>query len=200
MAKHMKFEAGDHVVYPAHGVGKVLTIENQEIAGMRLEVLVIEFEKEKMTLRLPTGKVQAAGLRCLCSRKEMQDALKTLKGRSRAKRTMWSRRAQEYEAKINSGDLIAIAEVVRDLYRSESQPEQSYSERQLYEAALGRMARELAAVNEVSETEAVRLIEVNLNKGPKRLPKGATAEGEAEAEGDNDASTEDTEQEREEAA
>ncbi|MET4700839.1 CarD family transcriptional regulator [Constrictibacter sp. MBR-5] len=164
MAKHMKFEAGDHVVYPAHGVGKVLTIENQEIAGMRLEVLVIEFEKEKMTLRLPTGKVQAAGLRCLCSRKEMQDALKTLKGRSRAKRTMWSRRAQEYEAKINSGDPVSIAEVLRDLHRNADQPDQSYSERQIYQAALERLSRELAAVEKIDEDKAQKKLEAVLRE------------------------------------
>ena len=164
MAKHMKFEAGDHVVYPAHGVGKVLTIENQEIAGMRLEVLVIEFEKEKMTLRLPTGKVQAAGLRCLCTRKEMQDALKTLKGRSRAKRTMWSRRAQEYEAKINSGDPVSIAEVLRDLHRNADQPDQSYSERQIYQAALERLSRELAAVEKIDEDKAQDKLEAVLRE------------------------------------
>lgn len=158
----MKFETGDHVVYPAHGVGKILTIEDQEIAGMRLEVLVIEFEKEKMTLRLPTGKVQAAGLRSLCSRKEMQEALKTLKGRSRAKRTMWSRRAQEYEAKINSGDPVSIAEVLRDLYRNADQPDQSYSERQIYQAALERLSRELAAVEEIDEEKAQKKLEAVL--------------------------------------
>lgn|SRR5690606_38907465 len=162
MATHMKFETGDHVVYPAHGVGKILTIEDQEIAGMRLEVLVIEFEKEKMTLRLPTGKVQAAGLRSLCSRKEMQEALKTLKGRSRAKRTMWSRRAQEYEAKINSGDPVSIAEVLRDLYRNADQPDQSYSERQIYQAALERLSRELAAVEEIDEEKAQKKLEAVL--------------------------------------
>ena len=194
------FKTGESIVYPAHGVGQIVAIEEQEVAGMKLELFVIDFEKDKMRLKVPVAKANAVGMRKLSETDFVDRALKVVQGRARVKKTMWSRRAQEYDAKINSGDLIQIAEVVRDLYRAESQPEQSYSERQLYEAALGRMARELAAVNEVSETEAVRLIEVNLNKGPKRLPKGATAEGEAEAEGDNDTPTEDTEQEREEAA
>ena len=126
-----------------------------------------------MRLKVPVAKAESVGMRKLSETDFVERALKVVQGRARVKKTMWSRRAQEYDAKINSGDLIAIAEVVRDLYRADSQPEQSYSERQLYEAALGRMARELAAVNEVSETEAVRLIEVNLNKGPKRTGKVA---------------------------
>ena len=164
----LEFSVGDHVVYPAHGVGQVQGIETQEVAGYSLEVYVITFDHEKMTLRVPTAKARTAGLRSLAEGNVVSQALTTLKGRARVKRTMWSRRAQEYEAKINSGDLISIAEVVRDLYRAENQPEQSYSERQLYEAALDRMAREIAAVNKTSETEAVRLVETNLNKGPKR--------------------------------
>jgi len=162
MTKQLKFQAGEYVVYPAHGVGLVKSIEAQEIAGFSLEVLVIEFEKERMTLRVPVGKVDAAGLRCLCSKKEMQDALKTLKGKSRVKRTMWSRRAQEYEAKINSGDPISIAEVIRDLHRNADQPDQSYSERQIYQAALERLTRELAAVEAIEEGEAQEKLEVLL--------------------------------------
>ena len=173
------FRTGESIVYPAHGVGQIVAIEDQEVAGMTLELFVIDFEKDKMRLKVPVAKAEAVGMRKLSETDFVERALKVVQGRARVKKTMWSRRAQEYDAKINSGDLIQIAEVVRDLYRAESQPEQSYSERQLYEAALGRMARELAAVNEVSETEAVQLIEVNLNKGPKRTPK--TAEGEAEA-------------------
>jgi CarD family transcriptional regulator len=161
MAK-LKFEAGDYVVYPAHGVGAVLAVEEQEIAGFKLEVLIVEFEKEKMTLRIPTAKVAAIGLRSLCSRKEMTEALKTLKGRSRAKRTMWSRRAQEYEAKINSGNPISIAEVVRDLHRNAGQPDQSYSERQIYQAALERLTRELAAVERIDEDKAQKKLETLL--------------------------------------
>ena len=157
--KQAKFQPGDHVVYPAHGVGQVTAIQEQEIAGHKLEVLVVQFDKEKMTLRIPLAKIDTAGLRGLCSKKEMQEALKTLKGRSRVKRTMWSRRAQEYEAKINSGDPIAIAEVVRDLHRNADQPDQSYSERQIYQAALERLTRELAAVERIDEDKAQRRLE-----------------------------------------
>ena len=175
----LEFSVGDHVVYPAHGVGQVQGIETQEVAGYSLEVYVITFDHEKMTLRVPTKKAVTAGLRSLAADDVVTKALTTLKGRARIKRTMWSRRAQEYEAKINSGDIVAIAEVVRDLYRSDNQPEQSYSERQLYEAALGRMAREISAVNRISTTEAVVLIEKNLAKGPKRGKPEETEQEEA---------------------
>jgi len=161
------FKTGEWIVYPAHGVGRVVTIEEQEIAGLSLELFVITFEKDKMTLRVPTGKSQSVGMRKLAEETTVKRAMETLKGRARVKRTMWSRRAQEYEAKINSGDLIAIAEVVRDLYRSESQPEQSYSERQLYEAALDRMAREIAAVEKLDERGAVQRITEVLSKSAK---------------------------------
>lgn len=162
------FKTGESIVYPAHGVGQIVTIEEQEVAGMKLELFVIDFEKDKMRLKVPVAKAVSIGMRKLSENDSVEKALKVVQGKARVKRTMWSRRAQEYDAKINSGDLIAIAEVVRDLYRAENQPEQSYSERQLYEAALDRMAREIAAVNRTSETEAVRLVETNLNKGPKR--------------------------------
>ncbi|HZG30428.1 transcriptional regulator, CarD family [Ensifer adhaerens] len=162
------FKTGESIVYPAHGVGQIVTIEEQEVAGMKLELFVIDFEKDKMRLKVPVAKAVSIGMRKLSENDSVDKALKVVQGKARVKRTMWSRRAQEYDAKINSGDLIAIAEVVRDLYRAENQPEQSYSERQLYEAALDRMAREIAAVNRTSETEAVRLVEANLNKGPKR--------------------------------
>lgn len=161
------FKTGEWIVYPAHGVGRVVTIEEQEIAGLSLELFVITFEKDKMTLRVPTGKSQSVGMRKLAEEGTVKKAMETLKGRARVKRTMWSRRAQEYEAKINSGDLIAIAEVVRDLYRSDSQPEQSYSERQLYEAALDRMAREIAAVEKLDERGAVQRITEVLSKSAK---------------------------------
>ena len=176
------FSVGDHVVYPAHGVGQVQGIETQEVAGLKLEVYVITFDHEKMTLRVPTAKAKTAGLRALADTGLVTKALTTLKGRARVKRTMWSRRAQEYEAKINSGDLIAISEVVRDLYRSEEQPEQSYSERQLFEQAMDRMSREIGAVNKLTLTEAVQLIEKNLAKSPKRTKTDA-----AEAESDEEA-------------
>jgi CarD family transcriptional regulator len=153
-----QFRANDFVVYPAHGVGKIVTIEEQEVAGMTLELFVINFEKDKMTLRVPTAKASSVGMRSLSSPDLVDEALKTLKGKAKVKRAMWSRRAQEYEQKINSGDLISIAEVVRDLYRAEDQPEQSYSERQLYEAALERLTREVAAVERLDETNAAKKV------------------------------------------
>ena len=184
LTQRQGFKTNEFVVYPAHGVGQILAIEDQEIAGARLELFVINFMKDKMTLRVPTAKVANVGMRKLSEPALVKKALETLKGRARIKRTMWSRRAQEYEAKINSGDIVAIAEVVRDLYRSESQPEQSYSERQLYEAALDRLSREIAVVQHVTETEAVKEIEGQLAKSPRR---GAKTEGDAVAEGDGDA-------------
>jgi len=162
--RKLEFKANDHVVYPTHGVGKITRVEEQEVAGMRLEVFVITFEKDKMTLRVPTAKAKAVGMRKLSSPDIVANALNTLKGRARIKRTMWSRRAQEYEAKINSGDLVSIAEVIRDLHRASDQPEQSYSERQLYEAALARMAREVAAVERIDEQAAVKRVEGALLK------------------------------------
>lgn len=186
LTQRQGFKTNEFVVYPAHGVGQILAIEEQEIAGAKLELFVINFMKDKMTLRVPTAKVANVGMRKLSEPALVKRALETLKGRARVKRTMWSRRAQEYEAKINSGDIVAIAEVVRDLYRSESQPEQSYSERQLYEAALDRLSREIAVVQHVTETEAVKEIEGQLAKSPRR---GAKTEAEAGAEGDADADT-----------
>ena len=174
------FKTHEFIVYPAHGVGQIVAIEEQEVAGFKLELFVINFIKDKMTLRVPTSKVTSVGMRKLAEPDLMKKALGTLTGRARIKRTMWSRRAQEYEAKITSGDLVAIAEVVRDLYRSDAQPEQSYSERQLYEAALDRMARELSVVQKLTETEALKVIEAQLQKGPRRGLKPET-EGEAEA-------------------
>jgi CarD family transcriptional regulator len=172
------FRTAEYIVYPAHGVGQITAIEEQEVAGTKLELFVINFEKDKMTLRVPVGKVASVGMRKLSEEAVVARALEVLKGRARVKRTMWSRRAQEYEAKINSGDLISIGEVVRDLHRSDAQPEQSYSERQLYEAALDRMAREVAAVKRLTETEAIREIEAMLAKGPRR---GAAVEADVEA-------------------
>jgi CarD family transcriptional regulator len=158
------FKTNEYVVYPTHGVGRIVGIEEEEIAGTRLELFVINFEHEKMTLRVPTMKCRNVGMRKLSETAIVDKALTTLRGRARVRRMMWSRRAQEYDAKINSGDLIAIAEVVRDLHRSDSQPEQSYSERQLYEQALDRMAREIAAVQDVDEAIAIRRIHDALNK------------------------------------
>ncbi len=161
------FKTNEFIVYPAHGVGRIVGIEEQEIAGMSLELFVINFEKEKLTLRVPTGKLESVGMRKLAGEEIVRRAMDTLKGRARVKRTMWSRRAQEYVAKINSGDLISIAEVVRDLYRSEAQPEQSYSERQLYEDALDRMAREIAVVDKLDDRGAVQRITDVLSKSAR---------------------------------
>jgi CarD family transcriptional regulator len=170
------FKTNEFIVYPAHGVGQIVAIEEQEVAGYKLELFVINFVKDKMTLRVPIAKIAAVGMRKLAEPPIVKRALETLKGRARVKRTMWSRRAQEYEQKINSGNIVSISEVVRDLFRSDSQPEQSYSERQLYEAALDRLAREISAVQRITETEAVKEIEAALAKGPRR-GAGKTAEG-----------------------
>ena len=175
------FKLNEYIVYPAHGVGQITGVEIQEVAGFSLELFVVSFLKDKMILKVPTSKVVSVGMRKLAETNIVEKALSTLSGRARIKRTMWSRRAQEYEAKINSGDLVTIAEVVRDLYRSDTQPEQSYSERQLYEAALDRMAREIAAVKKLIDAESLKLIESFLQKGPKRGPK-------TEVEADGDAS------------
>jgi CarD family transcriptional regulator len=175
------FRTNEYIVYPAHGVGRIVSIEEQEIAGAKLELFVINFEKDKMTLRVPTSKLASVGMRKLSEEKTVKKALGTLKGKARVKRTMWSRRAQEYEAKINSGDLISIAEVVRDLYRSEAQPEQSYSERQLYEAALDRMAREIAAVERMDEASAVAKIDDVLAKTARHAKIAAESEARTRA-------------------
>ncbi len=167
------FRTGEFVVYPAHGVGQITAIEEQEVAGFKLELFVVSFAKDKMTLRVPVAKAPSVGMRKLAEPAVVARALETLTGRARVKRTMWSRRAQEYEAKINSGDLVAISEVVRDLYRSEAQPEQSYSERQLYEAALDRMVRELSAAEDLTETEALKKVEGQLAKSPRRSARPA---------------------------
>ena len=159
MPKTVTYKTGDFVVYPTHGVGKVIDVLEQEIAGHKLELIVITFERDRMTLRVPVEKAPSSGLRKLASKKIMDDAMDTLKGRARVKRTMWSRRAQEYEAKINSGDPISIAEVVRDLYRNVGQPDQSFSERQIYEAARDRLAAEVAAVDKTDVEVATEKLE-----------------------------------------
>ncbi|WP_246737529.1 CarD family transcriptional regulator [Nordella sp. HKS 07] len=170
-AKKLVFKVNELIVYPAHGVGRVVQIEEQEIAGITLELYIVDFEKEKLRLKVPTSKSEQKGMRKLADKPLIDHAMKVLKGRARVKRTMWSRRAQEYEAKINSGDLIAVAEVVRDLYRSERQPEQSYSERQLFEQALDRMAREIAAVKKIDDDMAIKEIETFLAKNAHRNTK-----------------------------
>ena len=173
------FKVGQHIVYPAHGVGDVIGIEQQVIAGFDIEVYVVKFEQDKMTLRVPTDKAGTSGMRALSDDLTLKDAFTTLKGRARIKRTMWSRRAQEYEAKINSGDLILVAEVVRDLHRTDAQPEQSYSERQLYESAIDRMVREVAAIKKQSRDAALEEVLETLAKARSR--QAAKAEKEAAA-------------------
>ncbi|AXC50623.1 CarD family transcriptional regulator [Paracoccus suum] len=158
-SKKSEFRPDDFVVYPAHGVGRIVSIDEQEVAGLRLEMFVISFEKDKMTLRVPTARASEIGMRQLSSPDLIERALDTLKGKARVKRAMWSRRAQEYEQKINSGELMSIAEVVRDLHRNDEQREQSYSERQLYEAALERLTREVAAVSGMDEVSAQRKVD-----------------------------------------
>jgi CarD family transcriptional regulator len=176
--KKLSFKVGELVVYPAHGVGKISAIEEQEIAGAKLELYIVDFEREKLRLKVPTNRAEQKGMRRLADRGLIEHAMKVIRGRARIKRTMWSRRAQEYDAKINSGDLIAVAEVVRDLYRSDRQPEQSYSERQLFEQALFRMARELAAVRKIDDDQSVKELSEFLAKNAKR----AQAAGEKAAE------------------
>ncbi len=166
--KKINFKIGELVVYPAHGVGKITNVEEQEIAGAKLELYIVDFEKEKLRLKVPTNRAEQKGMRHLADRSLIEQAMKVIRGRARIKRTMWSRRAQEYDAKINSGDLISVAEVVRDLYRSDRQPEQSYSERQLFEQALARFARELAAVRKVDEDQCIRELEEYLARNAKR--------------------------------
>ena len=162
MAKTSSFSCGHHVVYPAHGVGKIKSIETHEVGGHALEMLVISFEKDRMTLRLPVAKVKTSGLRPVCTTKEMASAINALKSRVRARRTMWSRRAQEYETKINSGNPIFLAEVVRELYRTANQPDQSYSERQVYQNALLRLAGEIAAIENIETEHAAQKVETIL--------------------------------------
>jgi CarD family transcriptional regulator, regulator of rRNA transcription len=181
--KKLAFKIGELVVYPAHGVGKITAIEEQEIAGSKLELYIVDFEREKLRLKVPTNRAEQKGMRRLADRGLIEHAMKVIRGRARIKRTMWSRRAQEYDAKINSGDLIAVAEVVRDLYRSDRQPEQSYSERQLFEQALLRMARELAAVRKVDDDQSVKELSEFLAKNAKRAQAaGEKAEEVAAAE------------------
>ncbi len=174
-AKKPSFKIGELVVYPAHGVGKITNVEEQEIAGIKLELYIVDFEKEKLRLKVPTNRAEQKGMRHLADRTMIEQAMKVIRGRARIKRTMWSRRAQEYDAKINSGDMIAVSEVIRDLYRSDRQPEQSYSERQLFEQALARFARELAAVRKVDEDQCIKELEDFLARNAKR---GAAAASE----------------------
>ena len=180
------FKENQLIVYPTHGVGQITAVEVEEIAGLELQLYVIKFEKEKMTLRVPVAKAKSVGMRALSDETTLAKSLKTLKGRPRVKRTMWSRRAQEYESKINSGDIILVSEVVRDLYRNETQPEQSYSERQLYEAALERLSREVASIEGLDDAGGVARVLEHLNVGVKNRQKVEEAKAEAAAEDSSD--------------
>ena len=153
------FEEGDFVVYPTHGVGRILGTEERDVGGTMMEMLVVRFDQDRMTLRVPMEKAKSLGLRTLSSKKQMEQAITTLQGKARVRRTMWSRRAQEYETKIKSGDPVSIAEVVRDLHRRTNQSEQSYSERQMYQAALERLAREFAAIEKIDQEAAASKLE-----------------------------------------
>ncbi len=177
-----EFKTGDFIVYPAHGVGTVTGIVKETIAGFDIEVYIVVFDKDKMTLRVPTNKAANSGMRGLANPNVLKDAFTTIKGRARIKRTMWSRRAQEYEGKINSGDLLLLSEVVRDLHRTDEQPEQSYSERQLYENAIDRMVREVAAINGTDNGPALDLILETLGAARAKAAEKAAAKAEAEAE------------------
>ena len=172
-SKKLDFRPSEFVVYPAHGVGQIVSVEEQEVAGFKLEVFVVSFEKDKMKLSVPTNKAIEVGMRALSSPDVISHAMRTLKGKAKVKRAMWSRRAQEYEQKINSGDLIAIAEVVRDLHRNDDQREQSYSERQLYEAALERLTREVAALQGQDEMDALSEISEVLTSRVAPTPPAA---------------------------
>lgn len=164
MARKLTFKTGDMVVYPAHGLGAVTGVETREFGGERLQLYVVSFDKEKMILRVPVDKAASSGMRKVSSREQMGKAVTTLRGRARVKRAMWSRRAQEYEAKLNSGNPISVAEVLRDLHRAADQPEQSYSERQIYEAAMDRLSREYAAVEKIDQSAAAEKLQEVLRK------------------------------------
>jgi len=184
--KNVSFKVGEFIVYPAHGVGKVTSIDQEVIAGFDIEVYVVAFEQDKMTLRVPTAKAATSGMRALSNDLILKDAFTTLRGRARIKRTMWSRRAQEYEAKINSGDLVLLSEVVRDLHRTDDQPDQSYSERQLYENAIDRMVREVAAIKKATRSAAMEDIIETLTLARQKAAAKAAAKAEAEADNDED--------------
>ena len=185
-SKKKVFKAGQFIVYPAHGVGKVIGVEKETVAGFDIELYVVLFEQDKMTLRVPTNKAVSAGMRALSNELILKDSFTTLKGRARVKRTMWSRRAQEYEAKINSGDLILVSEVVRDLHRTDAQPDQSYSERQLYERATDRMVREVAAIKKVDRGIALDEVLDILTKARTRQAAKAAKDAESSEDSEND--------------
>ena len=167
-SKKEQFLPEQYVIYPSHGIGQILEIEKKEIAGQMLKMYVIEFEKEKMILRVPIEKTKEIGVRKVSTKNQLKEIFEILTGKAKIRRTMWSRRAQEYEAKINSGDIKLLTEVVRDLFRSDSQPEQSYSERQLYEAARERLSREVAVIEKTEEQKAIEKMETIVNNSNGR--------------------------------
>ncbi len=173
-SKKNEFLPEQYVVYPSHGIGQILEIEKKEIAGQMLKMYVIEFEKEKMILRVPIEKTKEIGVRKVSTKNQLKEIFEILTGKAKIRRTMWSRRAQEYEAKINSGDIKLLTEVVRDLFRSDSQPEQSYSERQLYEAARERLSREVAVIEKIDEQKAIEKMETVLNNSNGRNEEQST--------------------------
>lgn len=163
MANNLQFKVGDKVVYPSHGVGEIIDLESGSIAGIAVQVYVISFPHDKMVLRVPVKRASAAGLRALISKDQVSKIYKVLKGRARVGNKMWSRRAQEYEAKINSGDINAVAEVIRDLHK-DADTDRSYSERTIYESALNRLAREIAVLEDVEVSAAVERLYEALGK------------------------------------
>jgi CarD family transcriptional regulator len=170
------FRKGDAVVYPAHGVGRIDRVGFEEIAGHRLNLIHISFDENQMTLRVPVAQARAAGLRKLASRKQLAEALARVRGRPRASRLMWAKRAQEYLTKINSGDLASLAEVVRDLQSAGDGSGSSFSQRNLFELALDRLAAEFAAVNQTAKVDAVAqlnqaLLEARTSVAQPALPQ-----------------------------
>ena len=157
--KPPQFKEGETVVYPKHGVGEITKIETMEIASIKTNFYVVKMEQSKLIIRVPTDKLAQVGLRKISSKKIIEEVLSILKLKPKIRRIMWSRRAQEYDAKIFSGDPIKIAEVVRDLFRKTSQAEQSYSERQMFQVALERLAREVAAVEKTDYFQSTEKIE-----------------------------------------
>ena len=160
MIKAPQFKIKDRVVYPSHGVGEITNIETQDIAGTKIQVYVISFPQDKMTLRVPVSRAAISGLRNITNRGDLEKIYSTLQTKPKVGNKMWSRRAQEYEDKINSGNVIAIAEVVRDLYKNVDS-DRSYSERTIYESALNRLASEIAILENISTGDATaKLIEI----------------------------------------
>ncbi len=156
------FKIGEVVVYPKHGVGEIVKLESMEISSIKTKFYVVKMEQAKLTIRVPLDKQDEVGLRSISSKKTIDEVFKVLKLKPKIRRIMWSRRAQEYDSKIHSGDPIKISEVIRDLFRKSNQPEQSYSERQMFQVALERLAREVAAVEKTDYFQATEKIENTL--------------------------------------